>query len=306
MTAFRWPRLRWTAPPLENPVVLDIPETGGLWWSVPADRDAIVRLPAVKRHGAVNIEGGRSIVVRGGHITSARDTPAGQAGEQYRRCLHFGENPDRGPFRAGRVIHVEGVLCDSSGGGSADGLSFQAPSARAQVQRCRIIDLRGRQDDTLPTDTGVWCTHADVIQAWGGLAALRVDMLTGSSNCQGLTVQSDLAPVGSVEIRRTNIAYTMSSMFPNEAGTMLVASADQPVTLADVWIAPRPGMTLAQSVTLDSWKSAYRPVPSADGSSLTFPPRTPPVSGAIHLGRPPTGSFVPATAPVGLPYAGAR
>ncbi len=51
----------------------------------------------------------------------------------------------------GRVIHIEGLDIDGSGGGEADGIGIGAPSAIVQIENTRITGLIGHLARPTPT-----------------------------------------------------------------------------------------------------------------------------------------------------------
>lgn len=173
--------LYWPRPALSNPVIVDIPPTGGPttvpglvgshldglngWWAdlYNGQRDYIIRLPGTigspysgKRTQALTVHGGKNIQIIGGEITTPKITSPGQIGEIGRRCLHFASYPTDAFGAAavdGRIVHVEGVLCSASGGGSADNMSFADDKAIFQIQNCRANSLRGNQGGINTTTT---------------------------------------------------------------------------------------------------------------------------------------------------------
>ena len=193
------PALTWKAPRLVDPEIIEV---GTSVDSQPGEldvtRDYIVRLPPAMRTGQLILHGGRNVVLIGGHIrlppVSGRDAEA--------RAILVTRNQG--------TVHIEGVLIDTTASGQGDGIAIQSRDSIVQVQNCRIVNLVGAQDET----------HSDVIQPWGGVRELRVDRLTGSSNYQGFFVPQDLAPIGHIKIKRSNLIAD-PEWFPGARGGSL-------------------------------------------------------------------------------------
>jgi hypothetical protein len=271
------PALTWKPPPLVDPELIEVGTTAD---SQPGEldvtRDYIIKLPPTVRTGQLILFGGRNVVVVGGHIrlpnVSGRDTSA--------RALFVTRNEG--------TVHVEGVLIDAMDSGQGDGIAIQSRNSVVQVQNCRIMNLTGAGADT----------HSDLIQPWGGVKELRVDRLTGSSNYQGFFVPQDLAPVGRVRIKRTNITAN-PEWYPGAGGGYMLWMGRQPkYTLSDFYLQPRAGRLLDNSVWPDV-NHAELPVSVVDGVA-TWPTMTN-VDGCVRLGPPPGGDFCPEGLP-GLTY----
>lgn len=268
------PRLTWKVPPLVDPEVIDVGTTAA---SQPGEldvtRDYIINLPWTVRTGQLVIHGGRNVVVVGGHIrlppVSGRDTSAS--------AILITRNVG--------VVHIEGVLIegeliDTTVSGQGDGIAIQSRDSIVQVQNCRIVDLVGSGPDT----------HSDVIQPWGGVKELRIDRLTGSSNYQGFFIPQDLAPIGHIKIKRTNLIADPEWFAGAGGGYMLWMGRDPKYTMSDFYIQPRAGRLLENSVWPDH-THAELPVSVVDGVA-TWPTMTN-VEGSVRLGRPWRGDFCP-------------
>jgi hypothetical protein len=275
--AVRCGPLRWAPPALEN--------ARKIWLSKGFDqirldpgRDYVLRLPRGRKLGGTFVEGGRNVVLIGGHIT----LPRGTARDEERRALYFKGQTG--------TVHVEGVLIDGSGGGEGDAIALNAPAAAVQIQNVRVTGLRGSEQGT----------HGDVVQPWGGVRELRIDRVSGSSRFQGLQLPASLGPIGSAHVRYTDLrALAPSARAAYVAGaggghmlwlTPAGTCTSYPVALEQVWVAARPGRTLRDSV----WPGV------ADGSpcaavGATGAVRWPnlPVLGIVREGAPPGGDFVP-------------
>lgn len=279
--AGRRPRLTWKPPRLECPELIEVGTTAD---SQPPEldvtRDYIIKLPPTVRTGQLVVFGGRNVVIIGGHI---RLPPVSGLDPTARAIL---------VTRNEGVVHIEGVLIDTMESGQGDGIAIQAPNSIVQVQNCRIVNLVGARDDT----------HSDVIQPWGGVKALRVDRLTGSSNYQGFFVPQDLAPVGRVRIKRTNLIAHPEWYAGAGGGYMLWMGRQPKYTLSDFYIQPRPGRRLENSVWPDV-NHPELPVSVVDGVA-TWPTMTN-VDGCVRLGPPPEGDFCPEGVP-GVHYRAER
>ena len=128
---------------LQDPQTIDVGDGYTVLHLTPG-RDYVLRLPPGRKVGGTFVEGGRNVVVIGGHIS----VPTGTTSDQQRRALYFKDQTG--------TVHVEGVLIDGSAGGEADGIAINAPQATVQIENVRIVDLHGSQAGT----------HADVVQPW--------------------------------------------------------------------------------------------------------------------------------------------
>jgi hypothetical protein len=266
--------LRWPQPTLVNPITVTL-GTGYTHTILSTTRDYIVKLPATQKRGGTWLEGGHNIVIVGGSITIPPTMTAAATTSAQQTALYV-----KG---ATGTVHIQGVLIDGASGGQFDGIAVNAPQATVQLQYDRVINLRG----------GMSSWHADVVQPWGGVKALRVDHFTGSSNYQGLFLDPTAGPIGSVQLSNVNLVATTTP--PLDAGGVMLwlnndasVCSQYPLTLESTWIAPRPGVSLAGAV----WPQL-----------LMRTGGCPKVTGSIRVGIPSTGSYVPAGA-AGLGYTG--
>ncbi|HEX7290474.1 MAG TPA: hypothetical protein VF250_05025 [Conexibacter sp.] len=264
--------LRWPPPTLDEPTTIRL-GTGFSDLHLEPGRDYVLKLPRTRKLGGAFIEGGRNVVVIGGWISLPRDTTS----DQQRRALYFKGQTG--------TVHVEGVLIDGSGGGEGDGIAINAPQAAVQIENTRIVGLHGSEATT----------HADVVQPWGGVRALRIDRLTGSSAFQGLQLPVALGPIGSALVRYVDLRALPAA--PGHGGGHMLwltpphaCGAGYPVALDQVWVSARPGRALANTV----WPGV------GDGSACAAArepggvgwPRLP-VRGVVRAGAPRGGDFVP-------------
>ncbi len=182
------------------------------------------------------------------------------------------------------TVHIEGVLIEDPEGAEFDGVDIDAPNATVELEDLRIVGLRG----------GLNTFHANVVQPWGGVADLRVDRLTGSSNYQGLSLGEDLGPIGEAQLSNIDLTATTDPVVDGGGHMLWLTSgtdscAGYPTTLENVFVQPRPGRSVANSV----WPSADAGLTcdATGGSTATWPAL--PVAGSVQAGPPPGGSFVP-------------
>ncbi len=264
-------------------------------------RDYILVLPKAKKMGLVEIRGGRNIWVIGGYISVAKAGP--------NIIIADGTSA-----MDGRVVHLEGLLIDGSSGAQSDGIRIKAPRAIVQVVNSRIVGLKG-------STSGL---HADLIQPFGGVKALRIDGFTGASRYNNLYLRRENdplgPPIGEVTILNTNLFgyWNGSGARPTETiraisiGTQPTSASDStspvncqltaPVVLREFYIRParkRAGQFLYPH---DKMQAAGCPAQvSADGLTIGWPALAAYVDGVAIIGARPGGDFVPA-ANVGLNY----
>jgi hypothetical protein len=307
--------LRWAPPTLTNPVTISLAPTGDVSLNLDNSRDYIIQYPDVRRVGELRLVGGRNIVIVGGASTIAPHSGIGVRNIQI---------SDKAGVMDGRVVHIEGLDIDGSGGGEADGIGIGAPSAIVQIENTRITGLIGHLSST----------HADVIQTWGGVKALRLYDVTGASHYNSLYLRRENSPLGP-EIGPVTLDHV------NMFGYTNPSDWDVSSTLRGISIGTQPADTdcnakgqcgppnadsstncqLSSSVVLDEfyasppngklerwmWPTDYMSTAgcpsalSADGLSADWPALRGQVSGVMHLGPPPGGDFVPAGS-VGVGY----
>ena len=289
-------------PPLTDPITIKL-NSGIDRLRLSDARDYVLDLPTVKKTGVLEIRGGRNIWVIGGYLSVAAAGPN----------IIIADGP---AAIDGRVVHLEGILINSSSGAQSDGIRIKAPRAIVQIVKTRIVDLKG-------STSGL---HADVIQPFGGIRALRIDGLTASSHYNNLYLRRENDPlgpaIGEVTIYNANLFgyWNGSNVSPPETlraisiGTQAVSAADTtsaincqltaPVTLQAFYIQPARKRAGQFVYPHDKMQSAGCPATiSADGLTLRWPLLGSYVNGSATIGSPPTGDFVPAGA-VGLNYLG--
>ena len=310
--------LDWAPPVLRDPVTINLPATGTVRLNLDNARDYIIRYPDVRRVGGLTLRGGRNIVIIGGASTLPPNCGKGHRNIQIK---------DKPGVMDRRIIHIEGLDIDGSGGGEGDGIGIGAPSAIVQLENDRITGLIGHLSSS----------HADVIQTWGGVKQLRIDHLTGASHYNNLYLRRENSPLkpgdASVVLDNVNLfGYVNPPGWDEHTTLRAIAIGTQPpngscdghlcgppnprdpvncqvpgsVVLNNVYADP-PDKPLDEFAWPTSTMSAAgcAAVLSPDGTSMSWPALSAafggPVTGAIQLGPPPGGDFVPAGS-VGVGY----
>jgi hypothetical protein len=279
--------LRWEPPELVDPVLLRLdPEpTQGL--RLDPDRDYVIVFPDTPVRRAINLSGGRNVVIIGGEI----DIPwqGNSPSIASRRALHL--------TRVTGTIHVEGLLLH--GDDISEGIQVNAPRAVVQIQNVAIVDIRARDQVDFRDN------HPDLIQTYGNARELRVDRFTGSTDYQGFFFQADFyGPAhGPVRLSRVNITGKPTARYLLWF-TPVPGAGD--VTLEDVWLDVPPersgglGRAVWPHVAHDGPSRALLtegPLPSVSWG----PASVPRITGAVFGGRPPGGDFAPPSE-VGVGY----
>lgn len=307
------PYLRWKPPVLEDPIVLTPTNPDSFFPGYLNDgQDYIINLNSEsdgvkeKRTRAVQIRGGGDIVIIGGHTTLGY-----QASETAAISITRGDNTST----TNRIVHIEGVQIDggvlNSDGETPiyhDGIVVSDPYVDLRVQNTRVTGLRGKVDDI----------HSDIIQAQStgepgqrGAAAIRIDKLTGTTNYQGMyLVPDDESGAGPamIDMHRVNLSYS---------GPPEVGSVSYMVYFGDI---EEPGVLdyapghidefyiennrAGQVVERESvWPSIQGPAgfeAVRNGDKITWP-GMPLLHGAVTVGQPAGGDFVPEGVP-GIDY----
>jgi hypothetical protein len=158
--------LRWPAPTSSNwhTINLTTGNDDAMTYDTPLNDswDYILVMPAQKKTRSLKIKGGHHIKIVGGYISNSVLENNGIGN------IRIDDGANATP---GRIVHIEGVLIDGTGGVDCDGIDLKAPNAIVQIQHVRIVGLTGSLSNY----------HADCIQPWGGMQELRVDTFTCSS-----------------------------------------------------------------------------------------------------------------------------
>ncbi|MDZ7786265.1 MAG: hypothetical protein U5L95_04050 [Candidatus Saccharibacteria bacterium] len=248
--------LTWAPPQLDNPTTIDLNTEN---WTVKLDdsKDYILNMPDEPVTRALVIVGGRDVVMVGGEIA----------------IPHQGSDPSISSRTGLKLknqkgtVHIEGLLIH--GKDISEGIQIDADDAIVQLQNLRVWNLHARDQD------GFTDNHPDVVQPYGGAQELRIDMLTGESDYQGMFLVANAGSgpneLGAVKLSRINLHATPTTRY------MLWKSGDYPVTTNEVYVDRPDGRT---------WDKTLRYVED-------FPD--------VKEGQPANGDFVPETA-VGLNY----
>ena len=269
-------KLRWAPPALTAPTEIRL-GNGFTTTKLDKSKDYVIVMPSTVKVGGTSIEGGRNVVIVGGHATVPATLEVGAPPDQQRRALYIKD--------ATGTVHVEGMLIDGSGGGQSDGVAVSAPQAVVQLQNMRVVGLRGGEDGF----------HSDLVQSWGGAKELRIDRFTGSSNYQGLQIGPDLGTTGRADVSRVNMSSSAGPLDPGGYMVWLTRGSEScettPAAMHDVYVNPRGDRPLGRSV----WPPQDSSLPCRvrlSGAGLDWP-GLPGVSGSVRGGMPPGGDYVP-------------
>jgi len=264
----------WESPPLEDPTTITL-DAGPTYTLLDSDKDYIIRLPGEMKLGRTMIEGGRNVVIRGGHIT----VPPGGASDTERRGLYI--------KNATGIVHIEGVLIDGLDSMGFDAIAISAPEAIVQIVNVRVEGVTGQFDGF----------HGDIVQPFGGVQELRIDHLSGTSNYQGLYLTETSGPIGAAIIRNVNLSYEPNAYDPTTYLLWLpverqTCEVPYPVALQNVYVSPRPGQDAVEHAV---WPNSWQPADctaAQEGQEIMWP-SLPGIAGEVTEGEPPQGDFVP-------------
>ena len=261
-------KLRWAPPQLTMPTTVKVGPGGGQF-TLQSGKDYVVKVGDVS--GPVRLIGGRNIVLIGGHIT----IPWAGADASISSRL--------GLYLKGQTgtVHVEGLLIDNAGGDLSEGIQINAPDAVLQIQNVRIDGVHARDEVNFSDN------HPDLIQPWGGLQALRIDHLSGTTDCQGFFLVGNEGPIGRVDLRNIDIVGTSTSRY------LFWQAQKIPVHIDNMWISPAPSRSLGGSVWPDKNHAPPTQALVNDDGSVGWTPETG-ITGLVFPGSPPDGKFVPA------------
>jgi hypothetical protein len=272
-------KLTWAPPVLENPITIYLNAVAEKP-TLTEGQDYILVYPNTPKVGALDISGGRNIVIKGG--------------TSYLAYADHNDYAIRISRTTTGTVHIEGLLCVGSRyidgvwtEKEGDFLNISAPNTIVQVENCRVENLSGGY--TRPPHN-----HADIIQPWGGVKELRVDRLTADSNYQGLQLNADYNTSGSMTFKNVNIKSD-PPIENNKGGHMIWLDTTRkfPVSFSNVYVQPRADRTMfnslwPQTVTYNSTNNLY-----------SWPTETY-ILGGIYQG-PPAKDFVP-SGTVGIGY----
>ena len=155
-----------------------------------------------------------------------------------------------------------------------------APKATVQLENLRATGLRGSYDTN----------HTDIVQPWGGVARLRVDRLSGTTNYQGIFNQPDQGPIGPVDLRHVDLSY--DNVGARTGGYLLWLTngcSAATTTLTDVYVKGRTRL----DARVDGVAAARRgdDCPASIVQNVASWPALP-ITGVARWGAPPGGPFV--------------
>lgn len=282
--------LAWPAPALTNPLVITIPATPGAVSAWGSGRDCLVEWPKTKHVGSVTIADCKNLVSIGGWNTVP---PALLANGQVDTSNSAVSRLFEVSSTLAGVVHIEGFLGDASAGGMSDGIDIAAPASTVQIQNTHITGIYGYSDQF----------HADCIQPFGGVKALRVSGFTCYTAYQGLSVWPVAAsPAGwTADIRDTNIVSFGAQIWgAHNSGGILYwpwdsdhapMSATAVTNLTNVYLAPRAGISPATVVYPAAATAPTQALSQMSGTSISFPSY--PITGHVTTGYHPGGDFMP-------------
>jgi hypothetical protein len=259
------PKLAWAPSALSAPTTIAVAQ-GDRRYTLDTGKDYIIKLGSATHAGGLTLSGGRNIVIVGGRIAPPASSSA------LVGLLITG---------AVGTVHAEGIWFDGASGHEFDAVQIDAPKATVQLENLRATGLRGSYDTN----------HTDIVQPWGGVAKLRVDRLTGTSNYQGIFTQPDLGPIGSVDLRHVDLAYDNVGAKTGGYLVWLTHDCDAPPTwVTNVYVKGRSGSTLGSTV----WppEGSATQCSGVLSSAVTIEWPSLPINGVVRWGSPPGGSFV--------------
>ncbi|MGH3128722.1 MAG: hypothetical protein ACRDPX_12455 [Gaiellaceae bacterium] len=203
-------RLTWAPPALSDPVTISVTNANRrLFLDDARDYRLDVVEPLTRE---LWIEGGRNVVVVGGHIT------VGELGGDTAYHDNTGVKVRFGDPSG--TVHLEGLLVD--GPFLSDGIAV-ATGRDVQVQNVRVE----RVYDNLKQ------AHADCVQIQRGVGHLRLDRFTCSTQRQGIFL-GDGGPIRSVDLRRVDLLGAPG------AHLLWQTTPSYDVTVSDLWLGVAP------------------------------------------------------------------
>src|SRR5215212_637724 len=231
-------KLAWAPPVLTTPISVDVPANDTRYGNgvtkvvLASGQDARINLPSTTKAGGLWIEGGRNVVVIGGHIqpNPNHSTISGSLGM---RGIYVKNNTG--------VVHVEGVLIDSPDDREYDAMEIDSGGTTLQLENNRWLKVAG----TYSTN------HGDVLHPFGtGVREVRIDKLTASSRYQGLQLY-DRAGGGAT---MKNVDITARPQTSGTSGGHMIWVGDDAChhtpsySFSQVYVTPRPDRTLGNSI----------------------------------------------------------
>jgi hypothetical protein len=287
-------KLTWAPPACGDAshscVTLNLNNTGSHQsFSLSSSNDYRVNMPSVPLVGGLSFSGGHNIIIIGGQINMTPGCGAGSSSSC--QGIHFDKNTSGEVFIEGVYIH--GTDPSRATGDGMDMYGEPSPNnTNYTIQNVREDNLIGCE---------ISGAHTDVIQSAGVPdAKFHIDHLTGTSNCQGLQIDPDLAwslyGKNAAEYIIKNVNMKSLSSSGNDYFFWLTGDdngcGSSPITLTNVY-AQEPG-----SNTLSvggAWPDTDQPSACHSvysNGQLSFP-SSPQIHGTISNGLPPGGDEVP-------------
>ncbi len=264
---------------LVNPEVIRL-GTGETSTKLNAGRDYIVKLPADIKTGYTQITGGRNVLIDGGSIVMD-----GAGSDLQRRAIYVKDVQG--------TVRIQNLVISGKHNGAAfDAVAISAPEAVVELVNLTVHNLHG-------TYSGY---HGDIVQPFGGVKKLVVNGLAGRTSYQGFYLAETWGEIGAVELKNVSLSYHEN---PEDYSTVLLwfdSCSTYPVLLDNVYIQPRSGQTMRESVRPDERTCK----PTESGSTLSWPGSA--ITGSIKLGAAdgapdlpdgPAGPFQPPVADTG-------
>ena len=266
--------LTWAPPTLWNPIAVAVTNANRRLFLDDSRDYRLQIVEPLKRE--LWIEGGRNVVVIGGHITIDEVGASTSYQDNTAVKIRFGDPSG--------TVHLEGLLVD--GRYVADGIGV-ATGRSVQIENVRIEraydDVKG--------------AHADCVQVQRGVRSLRMDRFTCTTERQGVFLGDHDGPIGRAHLRHVDLygAPGKHLLWQTTPSYLVVVSAVRLGIVADYrawapfgyWVYPqRDGRTHAGH--LDKRRRA---VVSRDGKQLWFVGSR--ISGVVTRAVPGAGEFVP-------------
>jgi hypothetical protein len=267
--------LRWAPPTLSNPVTISVSNANRRLFLDDTRDYRLNIVEPLKRE--LWIEGGRNVVVIGGHITI--DQLGTQSSYQDNTAVKVRYGNPSG------TVHLEGLLID--GPYVNDGIGI-ATARNVQIENVRVE----RAYDMIKNG------HADCVQIQQGVGALRMDRFTCSTGRQGVYLGDLDGPIGSADLRHVNmyaaggnhLFFQVRPLYPVAISEMWLAIAPgfSPYASFGYWVFPQlDGRTLR-----GDYDRSRRAIVGRHGQRLWFVGSN--IRGVVRKGRPRAGDMVPA------------
>ena len=271
-------KLTWAPPTMSDPKTYRVSGDGPGTIKAAPGQDSIVVFDGPV-HRRIRMEGGRNWIVRGGEVVNDKQWASidDQSGLQFEHVTG--------------TAFVEGVLIHGALGKDGIRVGRGGSQTTLVVQNTRILQR-------MAGPTGY---HADVIQAYGGVKALKVDRMTGHGDYQGqMWKQEPDTTFGPTDFRRVN--YRASTPELQYTINFVMSKPTQPVTLTEVYSQPDPSFVSGNFCRALVPSAGSTCATDAGGRKFVTWSGTPiTVNGRVTQGLPPVGDFAPAGM-VGLKY----